>query len=129
MDTFLRAIRRSSSFSYPSKQRSSGYFPSCNRSAARRRPGSTLSNALWHSVAFCAITLEQMGFTKYTTQADKERVRMNEGIRAREVRLRSRRREFRDPSCCRGARKSTRDESRPHRDLSQRQSSGLQNNG
>ena len=27
-----------------------------------------------------------MGFTKYTTQADKERVRMNEGIRAREVR-------------------------------------------
>ena len=28
-----------------------------------------------------------MGFTKYTTQADKERVRMNEGIRAREVRV------------------------------------------
>lgn len=27
-----------------------------------------------------------MGFTKYTTQAEKERVRMNEGIRAREVR-------------------------------------------
>src|SRR5580704_7179854 len=27
-----------------------------------------------------------MGFTKYTTQADKERVRMNEGIRAKEVR-------------------------------------------
>ena len=28
-----------------------------------------------------------MGFTKYTTQADKERVRMNEGIRAKEVRV------------------------------------------
>src|SRR5579859_1566872 len=28
-----------------------------------------------------------MGFTKYTTQADKENVRMNEGIRAREVRV------------------------------------------
>jgi translation initiation factor IF-3 len=28
-----------------------------------------------------------MGFTKYTTQADKERVRMNESIRAREVRV------------------------------------------
>jgi len=28
-----------------------------------------------------------MGFTKYTTQAEKERVRMNEGIRAREVRV------------------------------------------
>ena len=27
-----------------------------------------------------------MGFTKYTSQAEKERVRMNEGIRAREVR-------------------------------------------
>lgn len=27
-----------------------------------------------------------MGFTKYTTQQDKERVRMNEGIRAKEVR-------------------------------------------
>jgi translation initiation factor IF-3 len=27
-----------------------------------------------------------MGFTKYTTQADKERIRMNEDIRAREVR-------------------------------------------
>lgn len=27
-----------------------------------------------------------MGFTKYTTQADKERVRMNEGIRAPEIR-------------------------------------------
>lgn len=27
-----------------------------------------------------------MGFTKYTTQTDKERVRMNEGIRAKEVR-------------------------------------------
>ena len=27
-----------------------------------------------------------MGFTKYTTQADKERVRMNESIRAKEVR-------------------------------------------
>lgn len=28
-----------------------------------------------------------MGFTKYTSQAEKERVRMNEGIRAREVRV------------------------------------------
>ncbi len=28
-----------------------------------------------------------MGFTKYTTQAEKERVRMNEGIRAPEVRV------------------------------------------
>lgn len=28
-----------------------------------------------------------MGFTKYTTQADKEHVRMNESIRAREVRV------------------------------------------
>ena len=28
-----------------------------------------------------------MGFTKYTTQAEKERVRMNEGIRVREVRV------------------------------------------
>jgi len=28
-----------------------------------------------------------MGFTKYTTQADKERVCMNEGIRAKEVRV------------------------------------------
>ena len=28
-----------------------------------------------------------MGFTKYTTQAEKERIRMNEGIRAPEVRL------------------------------------------
>jgi len=28
-----------------------------------------------------------MGFTKYTTQQDKERVRMNEGIRAPEVRV------------------------------------------
>lgn len=28
-----------------------------------------------------------MGFTKYTTQADKENVRMNESIRAREVRV------------------------------------------
>jgi len=28
-----------------------------------------------------------MGFTKYTTQADKERVRMNDGIRAKEVRV------------------------------------------
>ena len=28
-----------------------------------------------------------MGFTKYTNQAEKERVRMNEGIRAAEVRL------------------------------------------
>jgi translation initiation factor IF-3 len=28
-----------------------------------------------------------MGFTKYTNQAEKERVRMNEGIRAREVRV------------------------------------------
>jgi translation initiation factor IF-3 len=28
-----------------------------------------------------------MGFTKYTTQAEKERVRMNDGIRAREVRV------------------------------------------
>lgn len=28
-----------------------------------------------------------MGFTKYTSQAEKERIRMNEGIRAREVRL------------------------------------------
>ncbi len=28
-----------------------------------------------------------MGFTKYTTQTDKERVRMNEGIRAKEVRV------------------------------------------
>lgn len=28
-----------------------------------------------------------MGFTKYTTQADKEQVRMNESIRAREVRV------------------------------------------
>jgi translation initiation factor IF-3 len=28
-----------------------------------------------------------MGFTKYTTQVDKERVRMNEGIRARELRV------------------------------------------
>lgn len=28
-----------------------------------------------------------MGFTKYTNQADKERVRMNEDIRAREVRV------------------------------------------
>jgi translation initiation factor IF-3 len=28
-----------------------------------------------------------MGFTKYTTQADKERVRMNENIRAKEVRV------------------------------------------
>ena len=27
-----------------------------------------------------------MGFTKYTTQAEKERVRMNDGIRAKEVR-------------------------------------------
>jgi len=27
-----------------------------------------------------------MGFTKYTTQAEKERIRMNEGIRAKEVR-------------------------------------------
>ncbi len=27
-----------------------------------------------------------MGFTKYTTQTDKERVRMNDGIRAKEVR-------------------------------------------
>ena len=28
-----------------------------------------------------------MGFTKYTSQAEKERVRMNEGIRAKEVRV------------------------------------------
>lgn len=28
-----------------------------------------------------------MGFTKYTSQAEKERIRMNEGIRAREVRV------------------------------------------
>jgi translation initiation factor IF-3 len=28
-----------------------------------------------------------MGFTKYTSQAERERVRMNEGIRAREVRV------------------------------------------
>lgn len=28
-----------------------------------------------------------MGFTKYTTQAEKERVRMNDGIRAKEVRV------------------------------------------
>ena len=28
-----------------------------------------------------------MGFTKYTSQAEKERVRMNEGIRARELRV------------------------------------------
>jgi translation initiation factor IF-3 len=28
-----------------------------------------------------------MGFTKYTTQAEKERIRMNEGIRAPEVRV------------------------------------------
>ena len=28
-----------------------------------------------------------MGFTKYTTQTEKERVRMNEGIRARELRV------------------------------------------
>src|SRR5262245_8367338 len=28
-----------------------------------------------------------MGFTKYTTQAEKERVRMNEGIRVPEVRV------------------------------------------
>lgn len=28
-----------------------------------------------------------MGFTKYTTQTDKERVRMNDGIRAKEVRV------------------------------------------
>ena len=28
-----------------------------------------------------------MGFTKYTSQKEKERVRMNEGIRAREVRV------------------------------------------
>lgn len=28
-----------------------------------------------------------MGFTKYTTQAEKERVRMNEGIRVKEVRV------------------------------------------
>lgn len=28
-----------------------------------------------------------MGFTKYTTQTDKERIRMNDGIRAKEVRV------------------------------------------
>src|SRR3989344_772318 len=28
-----------------------------------------------------------MGFTKYTSQAEKERVRMNEGIRAKEMRV------------------------------------------
>src|SRR3989344_7053906 len=28
-----------------------------------------------------------MGFTKYTSYAEKERIRMNEGIRAREVRV------------------------------------------
>lgn len=28
-----------------------------------------------------------MGFTKYTSQAEKERIRMNEGIRAKEVRV------------------------------------------
>ena len=28
-----------------------------------------------------------MGFTKYTTQADKAQVRMNESIRAKEVRV------------------------------------------
>lgn len=28
-----------------------------------------------------------MGFTKYTTQAEKERVRMNDGIRAKEIRV------------------------------------------
>ena len=32
-------------------------------------------------------TSNGMGFTKYTTQAEKERVRMNEGIRAPEVRV------------------------------------------
>src|SRR4051812_27037554 len=30
---------------------------------------------------------KRMGFTKYTSQAEKERVRMNEGIRAKEVRV------------------------------------------
>ena len=35
----------------------------------------------------CYSRLTRMGFTKYTSQAEKERVRMNEGIRAREVRV------------------------------------------
>lgn len=38
--------------------------------------------ALWYSAATFA-----MGFTKYTSQSEKERVRMNEGIRARELRV------------------------------------------
>lgn len=35
----------------------------------------------------CDIVNLQMGFTKYTSQAEKERIRMNEGIHAREVRV------------------------------------------
>src|SRR3989344_5729645 len=37
--------------------------------------------------AFCAIVFRQMGFTKYTSQAEKERIRMNESIRAPQVRV------------------------------------------
>lgn len=47
-----------------------------------------LGRAVWYDVATArGAAFHTMGFTKYTTQKEKERVRMNEGIRVPEVRV------------------------------------------
>jgi len=76
-----------------------------------------------------AIVLRKMGFTKYTSQAEKERVRMNEGIRAREVRvIGPEGPERRRTSPCRSDTESAGSGARPYRNITECRAARVQNN-